>query len=162
MPAVQVTIVRDVHHAQNVINIKKNINEMMNMRMHEAVEYLKAKIKIKLTGTRTGQEYYIAGIGRHIASAPGEPPARMLGKLSDSIFANVTNMQTVIEGEVGSALKVDGWLLPLILELGRYMNGFVAPRPFLRSTFMEELPTLIRILKGHKNIGGLAPTTMRR
>lgn len=73
------------------------------------------------TGQRTGRIYIIRG-QRHQASAPGEPPANLTGKLAKSNEYKVSGWSTM---EVGETAPYAGYL-----EYGT-KKGKIKPRPHL-------------------------------
>ena len=97
----------------------------------------RARHKIS-TGTRSGRHY--AQIG-HTASAPGEPPASITGRLVNSItFSRMTDKPGT-RATAGSDLAY-----ARILEFGGYTKTspefgsrtvFIEPRPFLLPSFLE-------------------------
>jgi hypothetical protein len=58
--------------------------------------YLEGEVKRTLSGSRSGRSYKVSRTGRlHIASAPGEPPAVLMGVLRNS----VVHSEPVREGD---------------------------------------------------------------
>ena len=127
-----------IKFTRNLDQVVKKMDDMAAQRMAEACLHVQNKTKEKLSGSRTGRTYRVPGTNRtYTASAPGEPPAVMLGQLRNSIQFRVKGGRTV-SGEVGSKLKK----APM-LEFG---TKKMKPRPFLRPTFQEELPKIKEIL----------------
>lgn len=102
-------------------------------------------IKKKLTGRRTGRVYIIDG-RRHVASAPGEPPATLYGDLRKSItHVGPFWERDILTGEVGSDLPKAN-----MLEYGGITsNGArILPRPFLEPVMLEEEGRIDAALEG--------------
>lgn len=126
---------------------------------------------------RTGREYYVVGTsirpvnpgtrttksgkasiakrggGRryyriYIASAPGEMPALLFGKLRQSRAANIRQLGSgsgmEIVAQIGSNLKVgkSGALLAIVLERGS-SKAHIAPRPAWLPTLYEQWPNIL-------------------
>jgi phage gpG-like protein len=112
-----------------------------------AALYFEGAVKRKLSGARTGRIYRIGRKGRvHQASAPGEAPASLTGKLRQSITH--TDPQWVGDNvfvEVGTSLPYAA-----ILEYGgvSWNGGRILPRPYMASTYLEEAEALDAILEG--------------
>lgn len=112
-----------------------------------AALYYEGAVKKTLTGSRSGRIYRIGRRGKvHQASAPGEPPASLTGKLRQSI----THSDPQWEGdnvwvEVGSSLAYAA-----ILEYGgvTWNGGRILPRPYMESTFLREEQNIYKILEG--------------
>jgi Bacteriophage protein of unknown function (DUF646). len=133
---------------------KKNMTaeEFERLRPRAAKALLKAAlhfesaVKKTLTGTRTGRLYYIARLGRmHRASAPGEPPATLTGRLRQSI----THSEIQSDGEnvwinVGTDVPYGK-----ILEFGGVTSDGIRilPRPYMAATFLREEDRISKILE---------------
>lgn len=123
------------------------ITDEIAQRMLRAVIFMQNEVKLTLTGTRHGRRYRIGKSARgkkikrvryHIASAPGEPPAVLYGRLRNSIkFELRTKGLRSIEGIVGSKLDKAVWL-----EKG---TKRIKPRPFLEPTFKKNQNELKKI-----------------
>jgi len=136
----------------------------------DAGNHLREAIVEKLTGQRTGKEYYVKGEYKekpdpktnpnakpfkrvtYRASAPGEPPAKNVGSLMNNI--NVTPVQ--VDGDaVFVQVGVDLEVVPYArrLEFGGAHTAkhghtiTIAPRPYMRPAFVEQEATLNRILE---------------
>lgn len=74
--------------------------------MKDSLLLFERTIKLKLTGTRTGRSYRVSKTGAlHVASAPGEPPARLFGNLVNSVGHSDPEWKGMtLEGEVGPGL----------------------------------------------------------
>jgi hypothetical protein len=133
-----------------------------------AAMHMEKKIKDKLSGERSGRTYYVnpqrggsggaAARGRnsrrakYTASAPGEPPARKRGKLSQS----VTHTRPKRTGDnIESLVGVDLKTVPYArrLEFGgasRAPKGhtvMIEPRPYMRPTFFEQEAEVVAIMQ---------------
>lgn len=97
--------------------------------------YYEGRVKKKLTGPRTGRIYIINGRA-HQASAPGEPPATLTGKLRQSI----THTDVMWDGD--NAFCEVGTSMPYgrTLEFGGVNSRGVRilPRPYFSATWLEE------------------------
>jgi phage gpG-like protein len=101
--------------------------------------YFEGRVKKKLTGIRHGRTYWI-GRGKrkrpHIASAPGEAPAVLTGKLRQSI----THSDVRWEGD--DAVSEVGSSVPYAARLefgGVDSRGIrILPRPYFSATWLEE------------------------
>jgi hypothetical protein len=119
----------------------------------DAAGHLRESILITLSGQRTGIRYPVPGTSQatYQASAPGEPPAVMVGNLRKSISAS----PATVDGDVvWSAVGPDEKVVPYARRLeygGTSMarNGrpvYIAPRPYLRPTFIEQQSAMENIL----------------
>lgn len=124
----------------NIPNAIKSIQDAQVQRMTEACIYIQGKVKEKLSGPRTGRVYKVPGTlhKTYTASAPGEPPAVMLGQLRQSIKFAIDATIKGIVGLVGSDLKK----APML----EYGTSRIKPRPFLRPTFQENIDSIKAIL----------------
>lgn len=110
--------------AQGAIARQSGANGIIVRTM--AVE-LEAAIKLQLSKPGTGRVYIIRG-KRHVASAPGKPPAVRTGRLRNSITHGV------VDGvmRVGTNVKYAPWLEYGVTDAGRNRDTVIAPRPFMR------------------------------
>lgn len=124
----------------NIPNVIKSIEDIRVQRMTEACIHVQGKVKEKLSGSRTGRVYKVPGTKHKVytASAPGEPPAVMLGQLRQSIKFAIDATIKGIVGLVGSDLKK----APML----EYGTSRIKPRPFLRPTFQENIDSIKAIL----------------
>lgn len=120
-------------------NFAKDIEAELGKRVERAAIYLTNVIKKKLN---KGQAYKITkgANGRHYRglepSAPGEAPKKVRGDLQRSITYQMDNDK--LGARVGTNLIVG-----FFLEMG---TSKMAPRPFLRSTLIEEQAKIEQIL----------------
>ncbi len=156
---------------------ERQIEEAARARMPGAVlaaaHHVRTKVIERLSGQRSGREYFVPGarFATYRASEPGEAPASATGKLRQ----NVNVEGPTIEGdEVSARVGVDGQRVPYARrqELGgshvqrqtqavRTPTGWItvmagtviytAPRPYLRPTFMAEKPEALRIMYEYLN-----------
>jgi hypothetical protein len=127
------------------------INELNKLRVPaenailRAMLHLENAVKRKLSGARSGRLYRVSKTGRlHQASAPGEPPAVLFGKLRQSItHIGPTWEGFHVSGEVGTNLEYAARL-----EYGGVDSRGVQilPRPYLAPTVLEEEDRLEQIL----------------
>lgn len=99
--------------------------------------------KLMLSKPGTGRDYPRKGGKVHKASAPGQPPAVDRGELRNSIG----------EAFVGDVLRVGSGLekAPL-LEFGTIsLEGFIAPRPFMRPALTEAKPRMGAVMASELN-----------
>jgi hypothetical protein len=114
-----------------------------------ALLHLEGKVKKKLSGKRSGRWYRVPGLKGfrwHQASAPGEPPAVLFGHLRNSVTHRGPNRAGFfVSGEIGVGFRL---AYAAILEWGGFVRGRrIAPRPYLRPTFDEEIQRVDRILQ---------------
>lgn len=119
----------------------KDVQAELAKRLERAAIHLANAIKMKLNRS---QPYHITNSsgGRHYhgedPSKPGEPPKKVTGFLQRSItYAMERDRQAA---RVGTNLEYGA-----VLELG---GVNVAPRPYLRSTLIEESERINQILGG--------------
>lgn len=134
-----------------------------------AAHHLRNKVVERLSGQRSGREYFVPGArsATYRASQPDEAPASATGKLRQNV--NVDG--PIVEGdEAGARVGVDGDRVPYArrLEFGgvhvqeqtqavRTPTGWItvkagtviriAPRPYLRPTFMQERAAALEIMQ---------------
>ena len=121
--------------ASNVSEILKKLGDAKEERLIAASEHARNRLVEKLGGNRTGRTYTVPGTSvTYTASSPGEAPASRTGQLRGSIEYETTKDKSVI----GTRLQYGAFL-----ELGTNRN---APRPWLRSTLLEERDTIKKIL----------------
>ncbi len=136
-----------------IVELEVESIEAAVVAVNDAVQYLRSAVVEKLSGQRTGKTYRVPGTKRtYQASAEGEPPAVMLGNLRKNINAS----KAVVDGnEITAEVGVDGKAVPYArrLEFGgthTAANGkqvFVAPRRYLRPTFIEQEANVDNILR---------------
>lgn len=119
--------------ASAMLKLRAVVNTGMNAAAMAGGDVIKTGMQERInTGPRSGRTYARAGGRIHQASAPGEPPARDYGPLSDT-------MQTVIARQGVDEVVVhigSGMDYAEELELrGTDMDG---PRPFMRVTADEK------------------------
>lgn len=109
--------------------------------------HLANAVKRTLSGSRSGRFYRVSRKGRlHQASAPGEPPAVMFGKLRQSIAVSDPQWDGWnVEVEVGTNLPY-----ARRMEWGGVdSRGIrILPRPYFGPTVLREQDALDRILEG--------------
>lgn len=107
--------------------------------------HLERKIKEKLTGSRSGRRYRRARgkRGWHTASAPGEPPAVDTGRLRSSITTGGVERRRRGGKFIRVGTNVE---YGVDLEYGKASRR-LAPRPFMRPTFSEELKKVRSIIR---------------
>lgn len=155
------------------LNVKVDVNgfrgteaelkRYLRERVEQAASYLEGKVKLKLTGQRSGRVYPVPGTGQvesveitdkngkrrkvrklvgarfYTASAPGEAPAVRFGDLRKTIrYKMILDRPGVIAAQVGSPLEY-----AIHLEFG---TRKMAPRPFLFNTFDEEKENVENII----------------
>jgi len=111
-----------------------------------ATLYFEGAVKRTLSGKRSGRIYRIGKKGRiHQASAPGEAPASLTGRLRQSITHQILWEGDLVWGEVGTTLPQSA-----ILEFGgvTWNGGRILPRPYMASTFLAEEEHINAILEG--------------
>lgn len=107
--------------------------------------YLKSKIKLKLSGNRSGRVYRVPGTKTlYTASAPGEAPASRTGTLRNAIVMKVTKTVNTVAAHVGPKKLGPDPGYAFYLEFG---TRKMSPRPFLRPVFKEEKGQVEFILK---------------
>lgn len=107
---------------------------------------LEAQVKQTLTGRRHGRPYKASKTGRlHIASAPGEPPAVLYGRLRNSIAHRPPTWDgDTVEAETGTNVVYARRLE----EGGRDSRGvFIAARPYFRPGLEQARPSIERRLE---------------
>lgn len=112
----------------------------------KAALHYESSIKAKLSGDRHGRIYVIGKRGRlHQASAPGEPPAVLFGKLRQSI----THSRPEWEGDTVSVEVGTKIVYAAILEWGGVAGGGsrILPRPYFAPTFLEQQDRMEAILE---------------
>jgi hypothetical protein len=126
-----------------VLEIEASTLELAKVAVKEAAMLMETAVKRKLSGQRSGKMYKVKNKdGRqktHQASSENEPPANMWGTL----FKNVSHTDPEVRGnEVSSQIGVDLGKVPYARRLeygGRdSRGGYIAPRPYLRTTFAEQ------------------------
>lgn len=133
--------------------IKGEITDKIRENVEMATIFLEGEVTQKLgTGDRTGHVYPVPGTKNvtYIASAPGEAPAVQLADLLNSISHEIVepNEHEVI-GAVGTNMEYAARLefgFKDTDSLGREYD--MEPRPYLRSTYLENREQIIEILKG--------------
>lgn len=82
---------------------------------------------------------YKRSIGLHQASAPGEPPANMLGILANSFKVNVTQTGTLITASITNTAPYAKFL-----EFG---TRKMAARPFMRPAYANTKNDMVAVIK---------------
>lgn len=136
----------------NFALVKGEISEMTRENVKNAAIYLVRQIKLKLgTGQRTGKEYWVPGTNKkYTSSAPGEAPAVMLSNLITSIDYQITTDELdEFIVQVGTVIEYAARLefgFSDVDSMGRRYN--TAPRPYFRSTYLEEREKIKGIIGG--------------
>lgn len=99
--------------------------------LNGAAQSLKDDAARKIEGGKRSGRVYNTQYGKHQASAPGEYPKSLTGKLVASLFKR-TSSSTALTAEVGTGLNYGKYL-----EFG---TSRMLPRPWLRPSFLEILP----------------------
>lgn len=153
--------------------IEDTLFNSLEKRILMATIELHGKVVEKLSGQRTGEQYPVPGTGQvvnkekklpngrmfyyrklegatyYTASADFEPPAVRLGDLRTSIDWKVRGQGPNAEGFVGSPLpyarRLEYGFIGLD-EMGRHYQ--MAPRPYIKPTFDENVERISRFFKG--------------
>lgn len=128
---------RDIIVGREKIKHQNNIRASLKSHGLEAKKALK---NITSTGTRSGRFYTYRG-RKYQASAPGEPPAKRSGRLSESFIYKSRPLELVI---ANTARSEDGAPYPIFLEEGT--NRGLDPRPYFVHTIESLQPQLERDL----------------
>lgn len=129
-------------------NTPAKLEAMYRQRLHEIGTKMKTYLMERLDhGKRTGRKYLIKGKW-HIASAPGEYPARLTGELRKSIRFEVYKTLTGPQLRVGLLKTSPAAGYGADLEDPGYRHS----RPFLRRAMYERLPMIRKILGRFKTI----------
>lgn len=108
-------------------------------RVKDGAVMLEAEIKTTLSGQRTGKVYQPTRTGRpHVASAPGEAPARLFGRLFNSITHDPPKWTgNEVTSEVGTNVEYARRLE----QGGRDSRGiYIAPRPYMEPSIRKAEP----------------------
>lgn len=122
--------------------IEEKATKVAEERVALAMTHLEGAVKRKLNRSNSK--------GRR-PSEEGEPPRKGSGDLRRSIFSVVKRVKKQVIGQVGSRLRQARRLeLGFVGKdrLGRMVNQ--GPRPFLRSTYLEQRERIKRIIGGKK------------
>lgn len=130
--------------------LAKGLIDELRPRAERAVRdgaiLLEAQVKHVLTGRRHGRPYRVSKTGRlHIASAPGEPPAVLYGRLRNSIaHTDPAWDRDTVESETGTNVRYARRLE----HGGRDRRGvYIAPRPYFRPAIEQAEPSIERRLE---------------
>ncbi len=136
--------------------LMREIRPRMEVALMKGGLMLEGAIKRKLTGGgRTGRIYKVSKTGElHVASAPGEPPAKLLGHLggsvghSDPVWGPVWEVSMDVGPGLGAKPK-DGSADPgdayaRRMEFGGADNRgiMILPRPYMEPSVREEEPKI--------------------
>lgn len=126
------------------------IRNAQNQRATSIAMFLHGEVQKKITGPRTGRRYRVPGTQvSYTASAPGEPPAKQLGDLGRStawrVEPTVGGFDSIVGSDSPYARRLEFGFKGRD-SLGRVYN--MAPRPWLRRTFREQLEEIKRRAKG--------------
>lgn len=136
--------------------------------MKQALLLFERELKKTLTGTRSGRTYRVgargmgSGTRRHVASAPGEPPAKLFGDLGGSVgHEGPSRRPWGYEGTVGPGLGGDvsnderdaARSYARRLELGGVdSRGIrILPRPYMEPTRVRVEPRIVALFR--RNLG---------
>lgn len=112
--------------------IPKNVKKEVKARGKNAAQEILAAEKAVLNGTGSGRVY-----GSHVASAPGEPPAKWTGNLRGSFKPVVTDEGMTVKVGVRSGVKYASYL-----EDG---TRRMAARPFRDRVLEKAYPRVLAI-----------------
>ena len=126
-----------------VVNMAKQASRA---NLIKASELLIEKIRESMRQGKSGRLYNFHG-RKHVASAPGESPAILNGKLIKALEYRITEKNGEIISSIGfwDGDEPDGY--GVLLELGT-PKGQMQPRPFLRKTLFDNEEEIRRILSG--------------
>lgn len=114
---------------------KSEIEKAKAKKAMEAAVHVRNKVVEKLSGNGTGRTYRVPGTSRtYTASSPGQPPAVLFGDLRKSIQFDSKDSTALVGSELKKSKE---------LEFG---TRRIAPRPFLKPTFTEEVDAIGQIL----------------
>lgn len=130
LPAVAIALVRQIK-----IELSQPGHGRVYLRGATNVGFNAAGALVFTKGKRIGQFAPKHGKGRHVASAPGEPPAVDFGNLRGSIAWEWVGQNV----RVGTNVIYGPWL-----EFG---TARVLPRPFMRPSVEKLKPTIDTILR---------------
>ncbi len=155
---------------QNIreLSAPKLLDEMRpaaGLAMKEALVLFEGEVKKTLSGSRSGRTYKVSDTGAmHIAAAPGEPPAVLLGHLRNSVgHTGPTWEGATVSGEVGPGLGQapsgdaadPGEAYARIQELGgmtgRGHAARIPPHPYMAPTAERVEPRIQEIFR--KRVG---------
>jgi len=124
-----------------VIQMAKSASRI---NLEKASQLLISRIKDSMRQGKTGKHYSMGWLS-HIASAQGETPAIMLGKLYDALEYRISESGGEIISRIG--VNVDGTDngYAVYLELGTSKMG---ERSYLRRTLFQNEDEIRRILSG--------------
>lgn len=125
-------------HTKEVMH---SINQSASRKMSAAVNEVRNTVMETLSGSRSGQTYYVPGTHRsYTASAPGEPPAVATSELRQSVSTLIESEVGGIVGKVGTD-KIQG-------KMTEFGTRHMAPRPWLRKSFEKAEGKVRAILSG--------------
>jgi phage gpG-like protein len=131
-------------------SLGEDILAELRPRAAQAVErsviHLTGEVQRTLAGKRTGRSYKVSKTGRlHIASAPGEPPAVLTGRLRQSIAFTAPEW----EGNTVSARVGTNVAYARRLEYGGIDSRGVKidARPYWAPAYLKAEPVISRFLE---------------
>jgi hypothetical protein len=126
-------------YQSNVKNVVDSIEDVTAKRLWLAANHVKSVIQETLSGNRTGKIAKVPGTNKtYVQSAPGEPPAVMVGDLRRSISVIVQQEGKWLVAKIGTAQ-----LKAMRLEYGGYG---IAPRPYMKPSFEKAKPKVEEIM----------------
>ena len=126
-------------YQSNVKNVVDSIEDVTAKRLWLAANHVKSVIQETLSGNRTGKIAKVPGTNKtYVQSAPGEPPAVMVGDLRRSISVIVQQEGKWLVAKIGTAQ-----LKAMRLEYGGYG---MAPRPYMKPSFEKAKPKVEEII----------------
>lgn len=121
----------------SMATFRARVDTELRNRLENASAYAETAVKMALSHPGTGRLY-----GSHRASAPGQPPAVLTGRLRASITHQVIRtgmfLQAIISTDVEYAPSLE------------YGDSKKAPRPFMRVTIERIKPILWKLMAGGK------------
>jgi len=122
--------------------VEREVRRGLKQALRDTVQSIVDDMKVQMKDVKSGRKYRKPHT-KHAtwtASAPGEAPAIVTGKLRDSLTYSITRESGEIMGRVGS---VYGGKIPIWLESG---TRKIKKRPFLKPAFKRGLITLQKTL----------------
>lgn len=117
--------------------ILRGLRGRAELAVDRGARHLVNAVKRTLTGRRTGRRYRVSRTGRmHQASAPGEPPAVLYGRLRNSITQTAPQWDgNAVSVEVGTNV-----VYARRLEFGGMdaRGVMIAKRPYMEPTVLRE------------------------
>lgn len=121
----------------------KSIKANARGKLEKACKLVVKEIRDSMKEKKSGKPYYLKWIGKHIAAADGESPARRYGDLFNGVEYKIEDRDDELVGTIGVNIDEDVIGYAYFLEVGTVKMG---AKPYLLNTIHKSEDEIRKIL----------------